>query len=144
MVPALPFLLATAYIAVGARAQSAASSGTSASASASASACATLSPKNPAPSMASGWRASVVASNLTSPRVVVFDGEGGLLVSESGVGISRITFEGEGECVGAGRRELLLDNEEVSLGFRFGGSGWSQDGFLEATIFVEKRYAGYC
>ena len=162
----LPRVLGLAYMAAVARAQgssasasASASASETASATASASACATLSPKNPAPSVASGWRASVVANGLTEPRVMVFDDEGGLLVSESSRGISRIVFEegdgeGEGGCVGVGKAELIIDDEEVSrfvlfLVFYFWGDGWGgcggKDGFgwTQRGFEYEKRYDGF-
>ncbi|KAF2448014.1 soluble quino protein glucose dehydrogenase [Karstenula rhodostoma CBS 690.94] len=99
-------LLALAYIALGVavRAQSS---------TASASACASsIAPKNAAPSVASGWRAEVVANGLDGPRAIVFDSEGGLLVVEGKKGISRISFgKGEGGCArGEGDREVVLNH----------------------------------
>ncbi|KAF2271537.1 uncharacterized protein EI97DRAFT_504937, partial [Westerdykella ornata] len=61
----------------------------------------TIEPLHARPSVASGWSARVVASGLTRPRRMVFDGEGGLLVVEWGVGIARVRVGGGG-CVGMG------------------------------------------
>jgi hypothetical protein len=102
------YLLALAYIALGVRAQSS---------TADASACAsTIAPKNAAPSVASGWRANVVANGFSGPRGIVFDSEGGLLVVEGEKGISRITFNGErGGCVRSeGDSSLIIQDESVS------------------------------
>lgn len=79
-------------------------------------ACAsTIQPQHPAPSLASGWRADVVASNLSRPRTVLFDSEGGLLVVEPLKGISRITLDdGAGPCVRSkGEPALVIEDDSV-------------------------------
>lgn len=76
----------------------------------------TIQPKTPAPSVAGGWRADLVATNLSKPRTVLFDSEGGLLVVEPLKGISRITLDGgEGPCVRTkGDPVLMIEDESVS------------------------------
>lgn len=108
----MPFpLLALAHIALCATLVRGQSSST-----ASASACASsLAPKNPAPSVASGWRADLVVDGLEGPRGLVFDSEGGLLVVEGGRGVSRIKFGGEACARGEGDRELIIEDESVSF-----------------------------
>ncbi|KAJ4296663.1 hypothetical protein N0V90_006711 [Kalmusia sp. IMI 367209] len=109
-------LLVVAYIALRAQAQGTTAS---ASASASASACAsTITPKHAAPSVASGWRADVVANKLNDPRGLLFDDEGGLLVVEQNRGISRITFNKEQDgCVRKdGDAELIINDASLNHG----------------------------
>lgn len=110
-------LLALASIALGARTQDLTAVTGTATGTASASACAsTIQPKNAAPSVASGWRANVVASQLTKPRGVLFDSEGGLLVVEQDRGISRLTFnQDQGACVRSeGDVALIIKDGSVS------------------------------
>ncbi|KAF1972946.1 soluble quino protein glucose dehydrogenase [Bimuria novae-zelandiae CBS 107.79] len=114
---ALRSLLALAYIALGVQAQTS---------TASAAACAsTIESQNPAPSVASGWRVDLVANNLTEPRGVIFDSEGGLLVVEQNRGISRITFnEDQGGCVRSeGSAELIIDDASLNHGIELSEDG---------------------
>lgn len=113
--PAFKSLLALQYILSGlvitVRAQTSASAPAS-----SATACSsTISPQHAAPSVAAGWRAEVVANNLESPRGIIFDDQGGLLVVEQARGISRLKFNQEpGSCVRIdGDAELIIDDPTV-------------------------------
>jgi len=106
---ALKSLLVLSYIVLSVQAQST-------TATPSASACAsTIAPRYAEPSVASGWRAEVVANNLTTPRGILFDSEGALLVVEQGRGISRVGLNQEsGSCVrSSGKPELIIDDESV-------------------------------
>lgn len=99
------------------RAQSG-SSTASESASASATACAsTIAPQHAAPSVAAGWRAEVVASGLSSPRGILFDSEGAMLVVEQGSGVVRVRLNEEaGSCVRIdGDKETVIEDSSVSL-----------------------------
>lgn len=61
------------------------------------SACPTiLQPAYPAPSLAIGWSAQLIAKDLTKPRTVLFDTSGGLLILQQGVGIARIKWSDDG------------------------------------------------
>lgn len=87
-----------------------------AQASSSAPSCtSTITPQNSAaPSVAPGWQAAVVAKNLTSPRGIKFDSQGGLLVVEQEKGIVRLTFGGEGACVQGNGSTVVIDDASVS------------------------------
>lgn len=96
---------------------------TSASASGSAPACSTtIAPQHAQPSVAPGWNAQVVASGLSSPRGIIFDSEGHLLVVQQGHGISSLTLTGdEGACVRAdGDPQDIVVDSNVSRCPTFG------------------------
>ena len=70
----------------------------------------------PAPEAADGWSYRLVIEELTNPRGLLFDDEGGLVVVDEGVGLLHFSLEDEGgTCVSAGRKTTLVENEEVSL-----------------------------
>lgn len=76
----------------------------------------TIAPQNAAPSVAPGFRVEVVANNLTRPRSLHFDSQGGLLVVEQSQGVRRIKLTGDGSCVRQDGPILnLTDNTNVSL-----------------------------
>ncbi len=77
----------------------------------------TIAPQHAAPSVAPGFRVDVVANNLRTPRGILFDSEGGLLVVEQGHGISRLNLDGAGACVRAtGNVQTVVDDTSVSAG----------------------------
>lgn len=82
----------------------------------SAPACSTIAPLHAAPSAAPGFRVQVVANGLTNPRSIQFDAEGGLLVVEQTIGITRFRLTGDGACVrveGPGMR--VVEDRSVSI-----------------------------
>ncbi|KAF2842549.1 soluble quino protein glucose dehydrogenase [Patellaria atrata CBS 101060] len=73
------------------------------------SACSTtLTPDYPAPSLASGYRAQLVANGLSSPRAITFDKNGNLLVIDQGKGVIAFSFDGDGTCL-SDRRTVVND-----------------------------------
>ena len=81
-----------------------------------ASACATaLAPGYSAPVAAKGWKAQLIATNLTKPRSIKFDSNGGLLVLEAGVGLRHLTFDDNGgTCLSVKSSTSVIADEEVS------------------------------
>jgi len=77
----------------------------------------TLTPKNAAPSVASGWDARVVATGLTNPRGIIFDSSGHLLVVQQGKGIGSLSLtDNGGACVIAGHpSDVILDGTVSKL-----------------------------
>lgn len=58
----------------------------------------------------------MVANGLRSPRGILFDEEGALLVVEQEHGISRLTLTGDGPCVRQdGDTQVVIDDTSVSL-----------------------------
>src|SRR4051812_15804275 len=75
--------------------------------------CTTLSYTFPQPSMAAGYRAQLVATGLRTPRAIVFDTAGYLLVAERGAGISRFQV---GSCGSLLNRQLVISDTSVCFG----------------------------
>ncbi|APA06753.1 hypothetical protein SS1G_04639 [Sclerotinia sclerotiorum 1980 UF-70] len=55
-----------------------------------------LEPAYPAPSLAAGWSAQLIAQGLSRPRTILFDTNGGLLILQQGVGIAHIKWTDDG------------------------------------------------
>ncbi|KAM3421495.1 hypothetical protein BST61_g1887 [Cercospora zeina] len=70
----------------------------------------------PAPSLASGWRAHIIANDLEKPRSLKRDINGHLLVADQGVGITRLTFEGEAPCLTVADRQQIISNSSLNHG----------------------------
>lgn len=71
----------------------------------------------PAPSLAAGWSAHVIANDFTKPRTLKLDSEGHMLVvdqDEENGGVYRLTFEGEGPCLVESDRMKIISNSSVS------------------------------
>lgn len=97
---------------------------TAALATAQSSCSSTLSASYPAPSVAEGYVARLVAQDLTSPRGIKFDSDGALLVVEEGVGVSALTPMGEdGDCMTLGNRKLVVDEPSLNHGIEMSEDG---------------------
>ena len=81
-----------------------------------ATACATvLTPAYSAPVAAKGWKAQLIATNLTNPRSIKFDSDGALLVLEARTGLRRLTFnDNGGTCLSVRLSTSVITDEEVS------------------------------
>lgn len=74
--------------------------------------CTAITPKF-APKVASGYTASVILNGLSSPRGMIFDSVGNLLIVEQGgkgIRIAKMTADG---CVASSKQ--LIDDRSVSL-----------------------------
>lgn len=82
----------------------------------SSSACsASLTASYPAPSLASGYQAQLVANRLRRPRSIIFDSEGNLLVVEAGRGITGLTFQESGNgCLSVSATKAIINDTSVS------------------------------
>lgn len=68
-----------------------------------------------APVVGSGYTAQLVVTGLNSPRGLIFDKSGALLVVESGVGITRIKFNDRGgTCLLKDQTSALIRDNSVS------------------------------
>ena len=76
----------------------------------------TLTPTNSiVPTVASGYRAALVATGLTKPRSIVFDSKGDLLVVQQGSGIVNLAFnDGGGTCLTVKTKTNLIQDKTVS------------------------------
>lgn len=81
-----------------------------------ATACATvLTPDYSAPVAAKGWKAQLIATNLTNPRSIKFDSNGALLVLEARTGLRRLTFNDDGgTCLSVRLSTSVIADEDVS------------------------------
>lgn len=75
-----------------------------------------LSVTYPAPVAASGWQFRLVANGFTRPRGIAFDHDGGLLVVESGAGLTHLTLDDEGgTCLTVKSKKRLVADQNVSF-----------------------------
>lgn len=69
----------------------------------------------PAPSVAPGYVARLVANNLTDPRGIKFDSMGKLLVVEAGSGITALSLTDAGEdCISVSSRHTVVNDTSVN------------------------------
>ncbi|KAF2495821.1 soluble quino protein glucose dehydrogenase [Lophium mytilinum] len=84
----------------------------------------TLSPKNAAPSVAPGWDVKVVATGLTSPRGIIFDTSGHLLVVQRNTGIVSLPLtDNGGSCVTAGKPTVVIKDKTLNHGIELSSDG---------------------
>lgn len=78
------------------------------------SSCSAVSPSYAAPVVASGWEARLIANQFLTPRSIIFDSNGRLLVVQSGHGIVvlEVTDSG-GACVTVTKRSSLIESTDV-------------------------------
>lgn len=70
----------------------------------------------PAPSVASGYSVQLVATGLSTPRGIIFDNAGNLLVVEKNKGVTALTFENQGgnsDCVSLKSQKQVISNDAV-------------------------------
>lgn len=73
-----------------------------------------LKPSYPLPVLSDGWSAQLVFGGLESPRSILWDASGSLLVVEQGKGISRLTFnDGGGTCLEVAKKTDLIQSQGV-------------------------------
>lgn len=76
----------------------------------------TVSPTLPAPSVASGYKAKLIANGLRSPRGIIFDTKGNLLVVEAGHGVTALTLNDQGnDCVGVASKKVVINDSNVGF-----------------------------
>ena len=75
----------------------------------------TLTPtKSIKPSIASGYRAALVATGLTDPRSLQFDNAGNLLVVQAGAGIESLQLQDDGgTCVSVKSKKTVVQASAV-------------------------------
>ena len=76
----------------------------------------TLTPTNSIkPSVASGYRAVLVATGLTDPRSIEFDSSGNLLVVQAGAGVESLQLQDNGgTCVTVKSKKTVVQASSVS------------------------------
>lgn len=82
----------------------------------SSSACPTFSPAYPAPVVAAGWQAQLIATGLSTPRSILFDSNGHLLVVQSGQGVVNLELaDNGGICVSVAHKTYMINSTDVSI-----------------------------
>ncbi|KAF3082516.1 hypothetical protein TWF569_004066 [Orbilia oligospora] len=99
---------------------------------ASAQTCNVLSYTYAAPVMAAGYRSQLVATGLRTPRAIVFDSSGYLLVAERGAGISRFQV---GSCGTLLNRQLILSDTTLNHGLTLSADGRTLFASSSTTAF---------
>lgn len=75
----------------------------------------TLAATYPAPSIAAGYEARLVANGLTAPRGIIFDNQGHLLVVEQSSGIVGLTLADDGgACLSVISKQTIINDTTVS------------------------------
>lgn len=73
-----------------------------------------LKPSYPAPVLSDGWSAQLVYTGLESPRGILFDASGNLLLVEQGKGVAHLTFkDGESTCLEVSNKTDLIQSQDV-------------------------------
>ena len=75
----------------------------------------TLAASYPAPSVAAGYEARLIANGLTAPRGIIFDKQGHLLVVEQRSGIAGLTLADDGgACLSMISKQTIINDTSVS------------------------------
>ena len=83
-----------------------------------------LKPEYPAPILAQGYKAQLVADGFSYPRGIMFDSEGALLVVDSGKGIVALTLEAdENDCISVSNKKTIVDDKELNHGIEMSPDG---------------------
>lgn len=86
--------------------------------------CRTSSLSYAVPVVASGWQAQLVATGLESPRSILFDTNGHLLVVQSGHGVLNLELtDSGGTCVSVAQKTYLINSTDVSTSPSFTAYG---------------------
>ena len=81
-------------------------------------------PSYPAPSLAAGYVARLVTSGLRTPRGIKFDSDGGLLVVESGHGITALTLKDSGNgCISVSSKKSVVSDPGLNHGIEISSNG---------------------
>ncbi|KAI9844217.1 MAG: hypothetical protein M1837_005723 [Sclerophora amabilis] len=81
-------------------------------------------PSYPAPSVAPGYEARLVATDLEQPRGLVFDSRGHLLVLEQGVGIRNLELADRGgTCIDVVRSTVVIASSALDHGLALSSDG---------------------
>ena len=94
-----------------------------ASAPASSSCVSALQPSYPAPSLAPGYKAQLIARNVTKPRGLIVDSDGQLLVVQQQVGITSLRIQDRGGCLSVSKKTDLVKNANLTHGITLSGDG---------------------
>ncbi|MCJ1352179.1 MAG: hypothetical protein MMC33_002163 [Icmadophila ericetorum] len=99
--------------------------------------CPNLTPTNSIkPTVASGYQMALVATGLTAPRSMEFDGDGNLLVVQQGAGLINLVLnDGGGTCLSVKSSKNVVQNSGLNHGLAL-----SQDG---KTLYASTTEAAF-
>ncbi|ORY15537.1 soluble quino protein glucose/sorbosone dehydrogenase [Clohesyomyces aquaticus] len=97
--------------------------------------CPSLTASYPAPSVANGYEARLVAQGLTKPRGLVFDNKGNMLVVERGVGVSAFSISGSSSCVTLGEKKSVVGDSTLNHGIEVTDDGKTLYASSVDTVF---------
>ncbi|KAK4560445.1 hypothetical protein LTR86_005641 [Recurvomyces mirabilis] len=96
----------------------------------------TLTASYAAPSVAEGYVARLVAQNLTTPRGIIFDSQGTLLVVEQSSGIVALNIVDSGKgCLSVGSRKTVINDTTLNHGIALSSNG--------STLYASSSEAVY-
>ncbi|QUC21958.1 uncharacterized protein UV8b_06199 [Ustilaginoidea virens] len=96
----------------------------------------TLSLDYPAPVAAKGWSYRVVANGFARPRGLVFDQNHGLLVIDSGVGLTHLTLrDNGGTCLSVTNNKTLVRSKELNHGIALSLDGKTLYASTSESVF---------
>jgi glucose/arabinose dehydrogenase len=75
--------------------------------------CPSLTADYPAPSLASGYEARLVAQGLSKPRGLIFDNNNNLLVIEREIGVTAFKVETTGSCLTLSDKKTIVADDTV-------------------------------
>lgn len=74
-----------------------------------------LKPSYAAPVVSNGWQAQLVVNGLSSPRGILLDSSGNLLVVQQGAGIVHLEFnDGGSTCLEVSKKIFLVNSTSAS------------------------------
>lgn len=83
-----------------------------------------LTPSYDAPVVGSGWTAQLIAQGLQSPRSLVFDTNGALIVVQKGAGLLHMTLDDlGGTCLVVNQTKTLVDNSDLNHAVQLSADG---------------------
>ena len=85
--------------------------------------CASLRPSYPAPSLAPGYKAQLIARNLRKPRGLAVDNDGRLLIIEQGVGVSSLSVHETAGCWSPVVKSDVVRNANLTHGITVSSDG---------------------
>ena len=70
----------------------------------------------PTPVVSDGWEAQLIVQGLSSPRTILFDSNGGLLVAQQDHGVVHLQFtDNGGSCLEVSKKTFLINSTAVGL-----------------------------
>ncbi|KAL8723414.1 MAG: hypothetical protein Q9181_007285, partial [Wetmoreana brouardii] len=96
-----------------------------------------LKPSYPAPSLAPGYKAQLIATNLTKPRGLIVDSNGHLLVVQQEVGITSLSIQDQGgHCLKVSQKTDVVKDAKLTHGIALSGDG--------KTLYASSVEAVFC